>query len=108
MSALETPSTTLETKPLSNSIPSITSATTTNEKIIITNRDLYKKNDYAVEDLIENIDNLFPSTIIKTQKKLTDDFIEKYILSEDYAKIREDYDITLNDLINYYPNYGFT
>ena len=78
MSALETPSTNLETT------PSVTSTTSTNEKIIITNRDLYKKNDYAVEDLIENIDNLFPSTIIKTQKKLTDDFIEEYILSEDY------------------------
>ena len=72
----------------------------------ITNEDLCKKNDYLEKDLIDNIDNLFPSIILKTQKKLSDDFIIKYILSEDYAQIREDYDITLNDLVNYYPNFG--
>jgi hypothetical protein len=34
-------------------------------------------------------------------------FIMKYILSDDYAKIREDYDITINDLVNYYPNFNW-
>ena len=75
--------------------------------MIITNRDLRVKHDYSVDELIENIDNLFPSIILKTQKKLTNEFIKKYILSEDYAQIREDYDITINYLINYYPNYSF-
>ncbi len=75
--------------------------------MIIKNTDLHKNNYYSVEDLIENIDNLFPSIIIKTQKNLTDEFIIKYILNEKYAKTREDDDITLNDLINYYPNFGF-
>ena len=60
---------TVTTLPTSTtSITSTTSTTLPIEKIIITNRDLRKKNDYSVEDLIENINNLFPSIIIKTQK----------------------------------------
>jgi hypothetical protein len=75
-------------------------------KITISNKDLREKDNYSEQDLIDNIDNLFPSIILKTQKKLSDSFIIKYILSDNYAKIREDYDITINDLCNYYPNFG--
>ena len=74
--------------------------------IKISNKELHEKNNYSEQVLINNIDNLFPSIILKTQKNLSDKFIIKYILSEDYAKIREDYDITINDLSNYFPNFG--
>ena len=73
----------------------------------IDNRNLHYKKDYSVTELIKNIDNLFPSYIIKTQKNLTDEFIEKYILNERYYKIREDHDITGDDILNYYPNFIF-
>ena len=39
-----------------------------------------EKDNYSEQDLIDNIDNLFPSIILKTQKKLSDSFIIKYIL----------------------------
>ena len=74
--------------------------------IPISNKNLHEKNNYSEQVLIDNIDKLFPSVILKTQKNLSDDFIIKYILSEDYAKIREDHDITINDLSNYFPNFG--
>jgi len=74
-------------------------------QITITNNDLRNKNNYSDEILINNINYLCPSVILKTQKNISNDFIKKYILSEDYAKIREDYDITLIDLCNYFPNY---
>jgi hypothetical protein len=76
-------------------------------KFVITNMDLCKKNNYGEEDLIYNIDILCPSIILKTQKKLSNNFIKNYILNEKYAKIREDSDITIYDLCNFYPNFTF-
>lgn len=72
----------------------------------IKNNDLYKYHYFSEQNLIENIEELFPSTILKTQKNISDDFIVKYILSEKYAKIREDREITINELSNYFPNFS--
>lgn len=60
--------------------------------------DLYF-NQYDEKILIENIKNLTPIDIIKTQKNLSKDFIKKYILAND-----ED-DITMSILNMYQPNF---
>jgi len=59
-------------------------------------------NRYDEKTLIENIDNLTPISIIKTQKNLSNDFIKKYILEN---RKNDDDDITMSILLMYQPNF---
>jgi len=74
------------------------------DKKHLINSDLFD-NQYREDELIENIDYLFTSTIVKTQKKLSKKFIDEYILNEKYQESRED-DICLDELLRYQPHYG--
>jgi hypothetical protein len=68
--------------------------------IIINNYDLFREK-FDEEDLINNIDNLSLSSILKTQK-LSLEFCVKYILSNDlYCKSDEDTYLCLNDVLLY-------
>ncbi len=70
----------------------------------ITNDDL-KKNQYSEDVLKNNIDRLFQCIIVKTQKNLSKEFIDEYILNEKYSAIPKDSDITCEILKNYQPQY---
>lgn len=63
-------------------------------------------NQYDEKILIDNINNLTPIVIIKTQKNLSKDFIKNYILAKikDCNNSDED-DITISILQMYQPNY---
>jgi hypothetical protein len=69
--------------------------------------DLYF-NQYDEKILIDNIDNLTPIDIIKTQRNLSGEFIKKYILES--KKLNNDNnddedDITMSILYMYQPNF---
>jgi hypothetical protein len=70
----------------------------------ITNNDLYNK-IFSEKILIQNIDNLFVNTIINTQKNLSDDFINNYVLNEKYHKDRRD-DMTIFEIFQMQPQYS--
>jgi hypothetical protein len=70
----------------------------------ITNLDLYS-NKYDEDILIDNINHLSPSSILETQNNLSNEFISQYILNKKYFIFREDYEITINDIVNKYPNF---
>ena len=76
-----------------------------NNIIEITNLDLYN-NQYNEQILIDNMHKLSPHSIIKTQDNLSNNFIVKYILNKKYAIFREDYNITLQDILIYQPNFA--
>ncbi len=69
----------------------------------INNIDLYF-NKYDENILIENIDNLIPMSIIKTQKNLSKEFIDKYILPNNISTNDED-EITMSILQQMQPKY---
>ena len=73
----------------------------------INNIYLYTKR-YDESVLINNIDNLSRHSILITQKNLSNNFIEKYIINSDIVLFREDDDITYNDIIKYQPLYRLT
>jgi hypothetical protein len=75
----------------------------TSNNIIISNIDLLNKR-YDESILINNIHRLSLETIVRSQKKLSKEFIDNYILSDKYVKFPED-DITINTLYMYQPYY---
>jgi NurA-like 5'-3' nuclease len=74
--------------------------------IIITNDDL-NKTQYTEKELIDNIDNLFQCIIVKSQRNLSNHFINNYILNPKYNSISKDEDITMETLNLYQPQYTF-
>ena len=71
---------------------------------MITNIDLYY-NQYPEEVLIDNIDNLSVYTMLTTQKKLSKNIIENYIMNPEYQTCEKEKDITLVHLKIYQPEY---
>jgi hypothetical protein len=71
---------------------------------IIKNIDLYTK-QYTEEELAKNIENLFPMTIIKTQKNLSKQFIDEYILTNNDYESNDEDNITMSVLNQMQPNY---
>ena len=98
-----------------NEVITINTETSNNEVItinteksnskIITNNDL-NKNQYTEEELINNIDNLFQCIIVKSQRNLSNNFINNYILNPKYNSISKDEDITMETLNLYQPQYS--
>jgi len=78
-----------------------------NNNIEIKNLDLYS-NQYCENILIYNINKLSPHSILTTQNNLSNHFIWNYILNTKYAIFREDNDITLQEILKYYPNFKKT
>jgi len=72
-------------------------------KIVISNKDLLS-NKFDESILIDNINRLSLDLIMKTQKNLSNKFIDEYLLDENYATFPEDY-LTKNDIYNYQPQY---
>jgi hypothetical protein len=72
----------------------------------ITNLDLYK-NKYDEETLIHNIKYLSPSSIIETQKNLSNYFLSKYILATKYNGFNEDNDITMEIIMKYKKDFRY-
>lgn len=72
----------------------------------ITNLDLYS-NQYDENILIHNMNKLSPHSILITQNNMSNEFILNYILNKKYFIFREDYELTLDDIINYHPNFKF-
>jgi hypothetical protein len=70
----------------------------------LSNNDLYN-NQYSEKELIENIDHLFLLSIIETQKNLSKEFIDEYILNEKYQTENDD-DICLDELLKHQSHYG--
>lgn len=68
----------------------------------ISDIDLYY-NKYDEKILIENINNLTPMTIIKTQENLSKTFINKYVLPRNYPDDEDE--ITISILYQMQPNY---
>ena len=68
------------------------------------NISLYNK-QYSEKELIDNIDSLFQYIIVRTQKNLSKDFINNYILNSKYNSCSKDEDITLEILYIYQPQY---
>jgi hypothetical protein len=67
---------------------------------IISNIDLFN-NLYSEDILKNNINNLSTYDIVRTQKNLSKEFINQYILNTDY----NDDEVTIETLYNYQPNY---
>jgi len=57
------------------------------------------------QELIDNIDSLFQYIIVRTQKNLSKNFIDNYILNPEYSSCSKDEDITLETLSIYQPQY---
>jgi len=70
----------------------------------ITNSTLYEK-QYSEQELIDNIDSLYQYIIVRTQKNLSKNFINSYILNSKYNSCSKDEDITLETLYSYQPDY---
>lgn len=64
-----------------------------------------ENNQYPEEVLIYNIDKLFVSAILRTQKNLSIEFIHNFILNEEYQVDRKDKDLTIYDIIKHQPHY---
>lgn len=62
-------------------------------------------NQYSEKELIDNIDSLFQYIIVRTQKNLSKEFINNYILNSKYNSCSKDEDITLEILYIYQPQY---
>ena len=74
---------------------------------LISNIDL-NNNKYDEKTLEYNMERgtIYPYTVLKTQKNLSNEFIVEYILNEKYAVFREDFDITINKVIGLFPNFA--
>lgn len=70
---------------------------------IVTNQDLLK-NQYNEDTLKKNIESLSVTRIIETQKNLSDDFIDNFILNDKYQQTHDD-EITISKLLNCQPQY---
>ena len=57
------------------------------------------------QELIKNIDSLFQYIIVRTEKNLSKNFINNYILNPKYNSCSKDEDITLETLYTYQPQY---
>jgi hypothetical protein len=57
------------------------------------------------QELIKNIDSLFQYIIVRTEKNLSKNFINNYILNPKYNSCSKDEDITLEILYTYQPQY---
>ena len=68
--------------------------------IIIRNIDLFCK-FYSEKVLINNIKNISRYDVLRTQPRLSKEFIDNYILTDD----DDDDDITIETLYNYQPYY---
>jgi hypothetical protein len=53
------------------------------------------------------MNKLSPHSILITQNNMSNEFISNYILNKKYFIFREDYELTLDDIINYHPNFKF-
>ncbi len=71
---------------------------------MIKNIDLYY-NKYTEKELMDNIDNLSVYSILITQKNLSKEFIDKYILNEDYHYCQKEKDITIVNIQIHQPQY---
>ena len=69
--------------------------------IIISNEDLIKQ-QWPENILINNIEHLYQHVIMTTQKNLSRDFIQNYLINPKYNKCEED-EITLDILMIYQP-----
>lgn len=72
----------------------------------VTNQDLLKK-QYDEDILKKNIEFLSVTRIIETQKNLSDDFIDNFILNDKYQQTHDD-EITISKLLNCQPQYKKT
>jgi hypothetical protein len=101
---------TLNNETSNNKLITVDTETLNNKAItnetIITNNDL-NKNQYTEKALIDNIDNLFQCIIVKSQRNLSNHFINNYILNPEYNSISKDADITMKTLNLYQPQYTF-
>ena len=73
---------------------------TDENNIIIRNIDLFCK-FYSEKVLINNIKNISRYDVLRTQPRLSKEFIDNYILTDD----DDDDDITIETLYNYQPYY---
>ena len=71
----------------------------------ITNLDLYS-NQYTEDILIYNMHKLSPHSVLTTQNNLSNEFIYNYILNKKYVIFREDRDITINEILKYFNDFG--
>ena len=60
---------------------------------------------YTEQELIDNIDYLYQYIIVRTQKNLSKNFIDKYILNPKYNSCSKDEDITMETLYTYQHQY---
>lgn len=60
---------------------------------------------YTEDILISNIHKLSMHSILTTQSNLSYDFMNNYVLNSKYHTFREDFDITLNEIKIYQPQY---
>ena len=60
---------------------------------------------YSEKELIDNIDSLYQYIIVRTQKNLSKEFINNYILNPKYSSCSKDEEITLEILQIYQPHY---
>ncbi len=65
-------------------------------------------NKYDEQTLKYNMEkgNLSPYMVMKHQYNLSNEFIFEYILNEKYAVFREDFDITINKIIGFFPDFA--
>lgn len=70
----------------------------------ITNSTLYDT-QYSEEELINNIGSLYQYIIVRTQKNLSKNFINMYILNSKYNSCSKDEDITMETISSYQPHY---
>jgi hypothetical protein len=76
---------------------------TDENNIIIRNIDLFCK-FYSEKVLINNIKNISRYDVLRTQPRLSKEFIDNYILTDDDDDDDDD-DITIETLYNYQPYY---
>ena len=78
-----------------------------NDIKLIENKDLLF-NQYDEKTLKYNMEKgtLSPYMVLTKQINLSNKFIFEYILNENYAVFIEDFDITINEVIGYFPDFA--
>jgi hypothetical protein len=61
-------------------------------------------NQYSEEELIENINYLYMTTIVQTQKNLSYNFVINYILNDDYQDDEKDSNLTISYVAHCQPH----
>ena len=69
---------------------------------LLTDSDLRKK-QYPLQLLIQNVDYLSVSALVRWQH-LDADFCKKYILNEEYQSVEEQYKIDVQYVLKYQPH----